>query len=201
MGPRGEGKIQRCCACSGARLSVQLRLRYLIISQDQRDQSYSTVKTTSTAVTVNNLKPGTLYIFQIRTSSSPDYGNYNPSIEVETLAECKCWYLGREALGAEPWGCCCSLLLPHMLVVSWSSISSSSSSAPGRRGGTSKGLLLIAFSYMILSPASALSVLEESVLALLSASVSWGQSLCSSTEIAQGSAQQRQWLGAGLPLV
>ncbi|NXF10717.1 EPHAA protein, partial [Smithornis capensis] len=58
--------------------------------KDQRDQSYSTVKTTSTAVTVNNLKPGTLYIFQIRTSSSPDYGNYNPGIEVETLAECKC---------------------------------------------------------------------------------------------------------------
>ncbi|NXM87802.1 EPHAA protein, partial [Oenanthe oenanthe] len=55
--------------------------------KDQRDQSYSTVRTTSTAVTVNNLKPGTLYIFQIRTSSSPDY---NPGIEVETLAECKC---------------------------------------------------------------------------------------------------------------
>ncbi|PKU43833.1 ephrin type-a receptor 10 [Limosa lapponica baueri] len=57
--------------------------------KDQRDQSYSTVKTTSTAVTVNNLKPGTLYIFQIRTSSSPEYGNYSPSIEVETLAECE----------------------------------------------------------------------------------------------------------------
>ncbi|NXD29044.1 EPHAA protein, partial [Spelaeornis formosus] len=58
--------------------------------KDHRDQSYSTVRTTSTAVTVNNLKPGTLYIFQIRTSSSPDYANYNPGIEVETLAECKC---------------------------------------------------------------------------------------------------------------
>ncbi|XP_064381347.1 ephrin type-A receptor 10 [Dromaius novaehollandiae] len=55
--------------------------------KDQRDQSYSTVKTTSTAVTVNNLKPGTLYIFQIRTTSSQDYGNYSPSIEVETLGE------------------------------------------------------------------------------------------------------------------
>ncbi|RMB91270.1 hypothetical protein DUI87_32409 [Hirundo rustica rustica] len=55
--------------------------------KDQRDQSYSTVKTTSTAVTVNNLKPGTLYVFQIRTSSSPDYGSYNPGVEVETLAE------------------------------------------------------------------------------------------------------------------
>lgn len=79
-----------CHAGSVAQLSVQLHLRFLIISQDQRDQSYSTVKTTSTAVTVNNLKPGTLYIFQIRTSSSPDYGSYNPGIEVETLAECKC---------------------------------------------------------------------------------------------------------------
>lgn len=79
-----------CHASSVAQLSVQLHLRYLIISQDQRDQSYSTVKTTSPAVTVNNLKPGTLYIFQIRTSSSPDYGDYNPGIEVETLAECKC---------------------------------------------------------------------------------------------------------------
>uniref|UniRef100_A0A8B9PN76 Ephrin type-A receptor 10 n=1 Tax=Apteryx owenii TaxID=8824 RepID=A0A8B9PN76_APTOW len=57
--------------------------------KDQRDQSYSTVKTTSTAVTVNNLKPGTLYIFQIRTSSSQDYGNYSPIIEVETLGQCK----------------------------------------------------------------------------------------------------------------
>ncbi|XP_068028495.1 ephrin type-A receptor 10 [Anomalospiza imberbis] len=55
--------------------------------KDQRDQSYSTVKTTSTAVTVNNLKPGTLYIFQIRASSSPDYGSHNAGIEVETLAE------------------------------------------------------------------------------------------------------------------
>lgn len=88
-----------CHAGSVAQLSVQLHLSFLIISQDQRDQSYSTVKTTSTAVTVNNLKPGTLYIFQIRTSSSPDYGNYNPGIEVETLAECKC------SRGC-PWGCC-----------------------------------------------------------------------------------------------
>ncbi|XP_063275023.1 ephrin type-A receptor 10 isoform X2 [Prinia subflava] len=65
--------------------STEYEVKYF--EKDQRDQSYSTVKTTSTAVTVNNLKPGTLYIFQIRTSSSPDYGNYNPGIEVETLAE------------------------------------------------------------------------------------------------------------------
>ncbi|KAM8796199.1 ephrin type-A receptor 10 [Eudromia elegans] len=65
--------------------STEYEIKYY--EKDQRDQSYSTVKTTSTAVTVNNLKPGTLYIFQIRTSSSQDYGNYSPSIEVETLGE------------------------------------------------------------------------------------------------------------------
>ncbi|NXR64740.1 EPHAA protein, partial [Rhadina sibilatrix] len=59
--------------------------------KDQRDQSYSTVKTTATAVTVDNLKPGTLYVFQIQTSSSPDYGSHSPGIEVETLAECDEW--------------------------------------------------------------------------------------------------------------
>ncbi|XP_053311914.1 ephrin type-A receptor 7-like [Spea bombifrons] len=57
--------------------------------KDQRDQSYSTLKTPLTAVTVNNLKPGTVYVFQIRTSSSQDFGSYSPSIEVETLGECK----------------------------------------------------------------------------------------------------------------
>uniref|UniRef100_A0A8C2TXM1 receptor protein-tyrosine kinase n=1 Tax=Coturnix japonica TaxID=93934 RepID=A0A8C2TXM1_COTJA len=65
--------------------STEYEVKYY--EKDQRDRSYSTVKTTSTTVTVNNLKPGTLYIFQIRTSSSQDYGNYSPSIEVETLAE------------------------------------------------------------------------------------------------------------------
>ncbi|NWY01034.1 EPHAA protein, partial [Nothoprocta ornata] len=65
--------------------STEYEIKYY--EKDQRDQSYSTVKTTSTTVTVNNLKPGTLYIFQIRTSSSQDYGNYSPSIEVETLGE------------------------------------------------------------------------------------------------------------------
>ncbi|XP_018100988.2 ephrin type-A receptor 7 isoform X2 [Xenopus laevis] len=55
--------------------------------KDQRDQSYSTVKTPLTTVTVYNLKPGTVYVFQIRTSSSQDFGSYSPTIEVETLGE------------------------------------------------------------------------------------------------------------------
>lgn len=89
---RADGRGRGGHGCdSGTLLQplVPFDLKQLFISQDQRDRSYSTVKTTSTAVTVNNLKPGTLYIFQIRTSSSQDYGNYSPSIEVETLAECE----------------------------------------------------------------------------------------------------------------
>lgn len=54
-------------------------------------------------------------------------------------------------LGAESWGRCCSLLLPQMLLVSWSSICSSGSAAPRLRAGTSQGVLLIAFSYLIIS--------------------------------------------------
>ncbi|XP_053124633.1 ephrin type-A receptor 10 isoform X2 [Hemicordylus capensis] len=58
--------------------------------KDQKDQSYSTVKTSSPAVTVVNLKPSTLYVFQIQTSSATfqeDHQSYSPSIEVETLGE------------------------------------------------------------------------------------------------------------------
>uniref|UniRef100_A0A5F8HHL2 Fibronectin type-III domain-containing protein n=1 Tax=Monodelphis domestica TaxID=13616 RepID=A0A5F8HHL2_MONDO len=47
-------------------------------------------RTGAPAVTVNNLKPATLYVFQIRAASpslSPEIGNFTPSIEVETLVE------------------------------------------------------------------------------------------------------------------
>ncbi|XP_056651147.1 ephrin type-A receptor 10 [Monodelphis domestica] len=56
----------------------------------QREQTYATVRTGAPAVTVNNLKPATLYVFQIRAASpslSPEIGNFTPSIEVETLVE------------------------------------------------------------------------------------------------------------------
>ncbi|XP_066494563.1 ephrin type-A receptor 10 isoform X2 [Tiliqua scincoides] len=57
--------------------------------KDQKDESYSTVKTTSPAVTVGNLKPSTLYVFQVQllSSTSQDRRSYSPSIEVETLGE------------------------------------------------------------------------------------------------------------------
>ncbi|XP_056154410.1 ephrin type-A receptor 7 isoform X3 [Lampris incognitus] len=39
--------------------------------KEQKDQSYSTVKTSATRISVNNLKPGTTYIFLIRPFSTP----------------------------------------------------------------------------------------------------------------------------------
>ncbi|XP_019906025.1 ephrin type-A receptor 7 [Esox lucius] len=72
--------------------------------KEQKDKSYSTVKTASTRISVNNLKPGTTYVFLIRpfstppppssllssSSSSPspiDYGGYSPPLELQTLGE------------------------------------------------------------------------------------------------------------------
>ncbi|KAJ6663399.1 hypothetical protein lerEdw1_009478 [Lerista edwardsae] len=57
--------------------------------KDQKDESYSTVKTTSPTVTVGNLKPSTLYVFQVQllSSTSQERRSYSPSIEVETLGE------------------------------------------------------------------------------------------------------------------
>ncbi|XP_030394804.1 ephrin type-A receptor 10 isoform X3 [Gopherus evgoodei] len=65
--------------------NTEYEIKYF--EKDQRDQSYSTVKTASTAVTVSNLRPGTCYVFQVRTASAQGYGNYSPGIEVETLGE------------------------------------------------------------------------------------------------------------------
>ncbi|XP_071771461.1 ephrin type-A receptor 10 isoform X2 [Centroberyx gerrardi] len=72
--------------------------------KEQKDQSYSTVKTAATRISVNNLKPGTTYVFLIRpfstpapssslsssSSSSPspiDYGAYSAPLELQTLGE------------------------------------------------------------------------------------------------------------------
>nr|XP_020453052.1 ephrin type-A receptor 10 [Monopterus albus] len=57
--------------------------------KEQKDQSYSTVKTAATRISVNNLKPGTTYVFLIRSSSPPpiDYGAYSTPLELQTLGE------------------------------------------------------------------------------------------------------------------
>jgi EphA7 len=55
--------------------------------QDQRERTYSTLKTKSTSASINNLKPGTVYVFQIRAVTAAGYGNYSPRLDVATLEE------------------------------------------------------------------------------------------------------------------
>uniref|UniRef100_A0A8C9TAB4 Ephrin type-A receptor 7 n=1 Tax=Scleropages formosus TaxID=113540 RepID=A0A8C9TAB4_SCLFO len=55
--------------------------------KDQKDRIYSTVKSKSTSATVNNLKPSTAYVFQIRAFTAAGYGTYGPRLEVTTKEE------------------------------------------------------------------------------------------------------------------
>ncbi|XP_066548567.1 ephrin type-A receptor 7 isoform X2 [Amia ocellicauda] len=55
--------------------------------KDQKDRTYSTVKSKSTSATVNNLKPSTAYVFQIRAFTAAGYGTYGPRLEVITQEE------------------------------------------------------------------------------------------------------------------
>ncbi|XP_045576732.1 ephrin type-A receptor 7 isoform X7 [Salmo salar] len=55
--------------------------------KDQKDRIYSTVKSRSTSATVNNLKPSTAYVFQIRAFTAAGYGTYGPRLEVTTKEE------------------------------------------------------------------------------------------------------------------
>uniref|UniRef100_A0A674DGE1 Ephrin type-A receptor 7 n=1 Tax=Salmo trutta TaxID=8032 RepID=A0A674DGE1_SALTR len=55
--------------------------------KDQKDRIYSTVKSRSTSATVNNLKPSTAYVFQIRAFTTAGYGTYGPRLEVTTKEE------------------------------------------------------------------------------------------------------------------
>ncbi|KAK3522536.1 hypothetical protein QTP86_021145 [Hemibagrus guttatus] len=55
--------------------------------KDQKDRIYSTVKCKSTSATVNNLKPSTAYVFQIRAFTSAGYGMFSPRLEVTTKDE------------------------------------------------------------------------------------------------------------------
>lgn len=55
--------------------------------QDQKDRIYSTVRSKSTSATVNNLKPSTAYVFQIRAFTEAGYGTYGPRLEITTKEE------------------------------------------------------------------------------------------------------------------
>ncbi|XP_063078954.1 ephrin type-A receptor 7 isoform X2 [Engraulis encrasicolus] len=55
--------------------------------KDQKERIYSTVKSKSTSATVNNLKPSTAYVFQIRAFTAAGYGTFGPRVEVTTKEE------------------------------------------------------------------------------------------------------------------
>ncbi|XP_047674878.1 ephrin type-A receptor 7 isoform X5 [Tachysurus fulvidraco] len=55
--------------------------------KDQKDRIYSTVKSKFTSATVNNLRPSTAYVFQIRAFTSAGYGMFSPRLEVTTKDE------------------------------------------------------------------------------------------------------------------
>ncbi|XP_018414455.1 PREDICTED: ephrin type-A receptor 7 isoform X5 [Nanorana parkeri] len=55
--------------------------------KDQRDRTYSTLKTKLTSASINNLRPGTVYVFQIRAFTAAGYGMYSPRLDVTTLEE------------------------------------------------------------------------------------------------------------------
>nr|XP_043904510.1 ephrin type-A receptor 7 isoform X2 [Solea senegalensis] len=55
--------------------------------KDQKDRIYSTVRSKSTSATVNNLKPSTAYVFQIRAFTQAGYGTYSPRMEITTKEE------------------------------------------------------------------------------------------------------------------
>ncbi|MEQ2161643.1 Ephrin type-A receptor 7 [Goodea atripinnis] len=55
--------------------------------KNQKDRIYSTVRSKSTYATVNNLKPSTAYVFQIRAFTEAGYGTFGPRLEITTKEE------------------------------------------------------------------------------------------------------------------
>ncbi|XP_038582134.1 ephrin type-A receptor 7 isoform X1 [Micropterus salmoides] len=55
--------------------------------KDQKDRIYSTVRSKSTSATVNNLRPSTAYVFQIRAFTEAGYGTFGPRLEITTKEE------------------------------------------------------------------------------------------------------------------
>ncbi|XP_077567599.1 ephrin type-A receptor 7 isoform X4 [Stigmatopora nigra] len=66
-------------------LITEYEIKYC--EKEQKGETYSTVKTKSTSATVNNLKPSTAYVFQIRALTQAGYGIFGPRIEIKTKEE------------------------------------------------------------------------------------------------------------------
>ncbi|CAJ0936039.1 unnamed protein product [Ranitomeya imitator] len=71
----------------GQVVSLVVIVGKLLSVTDQKERTYSTLKTKLTSVSVNNLRPGTVYVFQIRAFTAAGYGMYSPRLDVTTLEE------------------------------------------------------------------------------------------------------------------
>ncbi|CAL8311719.1 unnamed protein product [Lota lota] len=64
---------------------IEYEIKYY--EKDQKERVYSTVRSRSTSATVGNLKPGTVYVFQVRAFTAAGYGTYGPRVEITTKEE------------------------------------------------------------------------------------------------------------------
>ncbi|KAM8953589.1 ephrin type-A receptor 3-like isoform 2-T2 [Pelodytes ibericus] len=76
-------------AFQGPEKSNDIVVEYEVIyyEKNQKDQNYTVLKTRSTYMTVEGLKPGTTYIFRVRAHTVGGQGIYGGEIELETSTE------------------------------------------------------------------------------------------------------------------
>ncbi|MEE6500904.1 hypothetical protein FKM82_003981, partial [Ascaphus truei] len=76
-------------AFQGPEKSNDAVVEYEVIyyEKNQKDQNYTVLKTRSTFMTVDGLKPGTIYIFRVRAHTVGGHGIYGGEIELETSTE------------------------------------------------------------------------------------------------------------------
>ncbi|XP_051943534.1 ephrin type-A receptor 4b [Hippocampus zosterae] len=66
---------------------VIVEYEVIYYEKNQREQNYTVLKTRSTMMTVDGLKPGTTYVFRVRARTAGGYGSYGGEIELETSHE------------------------------------------------------------------------------------------------------------------
>ncbi|KAM4695467.1 ephrin type-A receptor 3-like isoform 2-T2 [Discoglossus pictus] len=76
-------------AFQGLEKSNDVVVEYEVIYYEkyQKDQNYTVLKTRSTYMTVDGLKPGTVYVFRVRAHTVGGQGIYGGEIELETSTE------------------------------------------------------------------------------------------------------------------
>uniref|UniRef100_A0A4W3HNM1 Ephrin type-A receptor 7 n=1 Tax=Callorhinchus milii TaxID=7868 RepID=A0A4W3HNM1_CALMI len=81
---------------------LEYEIKYF--EKDKEQQTYSTLKSRGTSVTISSLKPGTRYVFQVRARTSAGCGHFSQTVEFET-GKAGTRLLGklRAELGTQSW--------------------------------------------------------------------------------------------------